>query len=191
MRYLKTAALTGIVIAAVVVLALEPASGAGTEANVADCSKAIIGSGKPGRRSESTVAGPVGVTKGALRQMWRAPSGWMYAKMGLLLEGEKAVTVSVPPALRKRVFLYYGRIEGHDGKVTTSFFEAPGYGETEFQPCAGKPRTVWPGGVRIKGTAPVHLLVHQGGNSGPVPLRLGRPRVAERRSRLKRQRAAS
>jgi hypothetical protein len=182
MRLLKTAAVTGIVIAAVVVLALEPASGAGTEANVADCSKAIIGSGKPSWRSEATVAGPVGVTRAALRHMWRAPSGWMYTKMGLLLEGERAVTVSVPPALRKRVFLYYGRIEGRDGKVTTSFFKAPGYGETEFQPCTDKPRTVWPGGVRIEGTAPVHLLVHQGGGAATIPLRLGRPQVHEPKS---------
>ncbi|HEX3737589.1 MAG TPA: hypothetical protein VHV53_08595 [Solirubrobacterales bacterium] len=180
MKFLRTAVLAGIVIAAVVVLALEPAAGAGTEANVAPCSKAIIGSGKPGWRSESIVAGPVGVAKGALRQMWQAPSGWMYTKMGVLLEGEDAVTVSVPRALRRRVFLYYGRIIGHDGKVTTSFFDARGYGETEFQPCTDKPRTVWPGGLRIRGTAPVHLLVHQGGDAESIPLRLGHPETSGR-----------
>lgn len=178
MKVLKTAALTGIVIAAAVVLALEPAAGAGTEANVAECSQAIIGSGKPGWRSESKVAGPVGVAKGALRQMWRAPNGFLYAKVPLLLEGTKAVTVSVPPSLRKRVFLYYGRIEGRDDKVTTSFADARGYGETEFQPCTDKPRTIWAGGLRIEGTAPVHLLVHQGGGAEPVPLRLGRPETS-------------
>jgi hypothetical protein len=178
MKVLKTAALAGIVIAAVVVLALEPASGAGTEANVATCSKAIIGSGKAGWRSESTVAGPVGVAKGALRQTWQAPNGLLYAKLPLLLEGKRAVTVSVPPSLRKRVFLYYGRIEGPDGRVASSFAAARGYGETEFQPCTDKPRTIWPGGLRIKGTAPVHLLVHQGGGAAPVPLRLGRPETS-------------
>jgi hypothetical protein len=177
MKVLRTAALTGIVIAAVVVLALEPASGAGTEANVAPCSKAIIGSGKTGWRGESAVAGPVGVGMATLRQMWRAPNGWLYAKVPLLVEGEDAVTVSVPRSLRKRVFLYYGRIVGRDGTATTSFAGARGYGESEFEPCTNKPRTIWPGGLRIKGTAPVHLLVHQGGGAEPLPLRLGRPRV--------------
>ena len=177
MKVLRTAAVTGIVIAAVVVLALEPASGAGTEANVADCSQAIIGSGGPGWRAESLVAGPVGVAKGALSQMWRAPNGFLYAKVPLLLDGKKAVTVSVPPSLRNRVFLYYGRIVGRDGSVTSSFAGARGHGETEFRPCPDKPRTVWPGGLRIEGTAPVHLLVHRGGGAEPIPLRLGRPQV--------------
>jgi hypothetical protein len=181
MKLLKTAALTGIVTAAVVVLALEPASGASAEANVAACSKAIIGSGGPGWRGESSVAGPVGVAKGALRQMWRAPTGWMYTKMPLLLEGKQAVTVSVPRSLRRRVFLYYGRIESRDGKPTGSFADARGYGETEFQPCSDKPRTVWPGGLRIKGAAPVRLLVHVGDGES-VPLRLGRPQVVDPKS---------
>jgi hypothetical protein len=109
--------------------------------------------------------------------MWKAPNGWLYGKVGVLLEGHDAVTISVPPGLRRRVFLYYGRIEGRDGQPTTSFAHARGYGETEFQPCTDKPRTVWPGGLRIKGTAPVHLLVHEGDRADPVQLGLGRPRI--------------
>jgi len=62
MKLLRTAALTGIVIAAVVVLALEPASGASTDKNVASCNdNVLIGHGKAEWRSESNVAGPVGV----------------------------------------------------------------------------------------------------------------------------------
>jgi hypothetical protein len=177
MRVLKTAALTGIVIAAVVVLALEPASGASPEWNRADCSKAIIGSGKATWRTESRSAGPVGVSAAALRQMARTHNGEYVVKLPLLVEGQKAVTVSVPPDLRGRVFLYYGNIVGRDGKKTDSFAEARGYGETELQPCANKPRTVWGGGLRIKGSAPVHLLVHTGGGATPIPLRLGRPQT--------------
>jgi hypothetical protein len=179
MKLLKTAALTGIVIVAVVVLALEPASGAGTEWNKADCSKAIIGSGSPTWREESVFAGPVGVGKAPLAQMSKTKNGEFVTKLPLLVEGKKAVTISVPPDLRKRVYLYYGRIVGRDGKVTTSFAGARGYGETEFQPCTDKPRTIWPGGVRIEGTAPVHLLVHTGGGAAPIPLRLGRPQIHE------------
>jgi hypothetical protein len=179
MKVLKTAAAMGIVIAAVVVLALDPASGASTEWNAAPCSKAIIGSGGPEWRSESVVAGPVAVGKGALTQMSRAKNGELLGKVPLLVAGHKAVTVSVPPDLRGRVYLYYGRIEGRDGKPTSSFADARGYGETEFRPCSDKPRTVWPGGLRIKGTTPVHLLVHIGGGAAPIPLPLGRPQVYE------------
>jgi hypothetical protein len=175
MRFLKTAAVTGIVIAAVVVLALDNASGAGKEWNEAPCSKAILGSGQPGWRDEAAFAGPVGVGAGSLTQMQRTGDGEFVAKVPLLVEGTKPVTVSVPPDLRKRVFLYYGRIEGRDGKPTTSFAGARGYGETEFRPCPAKPRTIWPGGLRIKGNAPVRLLVHTGGGAKPLELKLGRP----------------
>jgi hypothetical protein len=179
MRVFKTAAMAAIVIAAVVVLALEPASGASTEWNRADCSTAFIGSGKPSWRTESRSAGPVGVGTAALRQMSRTANGEFVVKLPLLVEGEKAVTVSVPPDLRKRVFLYYGHIVGREGKPTHSFAESRGYGETEFQPCTDKPRTVWGGGLRIKGSAPIHLLVHTGSNAAPLPLRLGRPRLTD------------
>ncbi|HVS99912.1 MAG TPA: hypothetical protein VHE08_05285 [Solirubrobacterales bacterium] len=182
MNFLRTAALTGLVIAAVVVLALEPAAGAGTEANVADCSQAIIGSGRATWRSESVVAGPVGVNGAAIRTMSRTGSGDLINKMPLLVEGEDAVTVSVPRALRKRVFLYYGQLEGRDGKPTHSFAEARGTGETKFRPCTDKPRTVWGGGIRVRGTGPVRLLVHQDGGAEPAILHLGRPRVYKPRS---------
>jgi hypothetical protein len=175
MKLLKTAALTSLVIAAVVVLALEPASGAGTEANVADCSTAIIGSGKATWRSESVVAGPVGVNREAMLTMSRTRNGDLINKMPLLVEGEATVTISVPRALRKRLFLYYGHVH--------SFAISRGAGETKFEPCGGKPRTVWGGGVRVRGTAPVRLLVHLGGSAEPMVLRLGRPRVYEPRRR--------
>jgi hypothetical protein len=177
MKVLKTVAMTGVVIAAVVVLALEPASGAGTESNVAACPKAIIGSANSHWREESVSAGPVGVGKAPLARMSRTKNGDFVTELPLLVEGKEAVTVSVPPDLRRRVFLYYGRIVGRDGKVTDSFAAARGYGETEFQPCPDKPRTIWSGGLRIKGTAPVHLLVHTGGGASPIPLELGRPQV--------------
>src|ERR1700761_7057934 len=144
MKLLRTAALTGIVIAAVVVLALEPASGAGTEKNIAACSKAIIGSGSPAGLSS---AGPVSVSRVAMRNMERNAAGEFVGKVPLLVEGEGAVTVSVPAGLRERVFLYYGKIIGRDGKPTTLIAAAQGYSETEFRPCTGNPRTAWPGGL--------------------------------------------
>jgi hypothetical protein len=177
MRFFKTAAIMGMVIVAVVVLALEPASGASREANKAPCSKAILGGGHPAWLAEAAFAGPVGVDVASLSHMSRAGRGELVAKVPLQVAGSAPVTVSVPPDLRSRVFLYYGRIEGRDGKPTTSVFAARGYGETEFRPCPAKPRTIWPGGMRIKGTGPVSLLVHTGDGAKPLKLNLGRPRA--------------
>lgn len=87
------------------------------------------------------------------------------------------VTVSVPPRLRNRAFLYYGRILDREGHPTTSFNGARGYAETVFKPCEGRPRTIWPGGIRVKGRGSVHLLVAVAGSPASIPLHLGRPRV--------------
>ncbi len=76
--------------------------------NLAKCDKAIIGSGPADWRLHSATAGPVGVWKPPLGKMWRS-GRQLYTKMPLLVAGHGPVTVSVPPALRKRVFLYYGR----------------------------------------------------------------------------------
>jgi hypothetical protein len=149
-------------------------------ANVAPCDKAIIGHGTADWRGESAVAGPVGVRRAPLRQMSPTKNG-MVTKMGLLVEGREpeTVTVSVPPALRSRVFLYYGEIVGRDGKPTFTFNRARGYSETEFQLCGNKPRTVWPGGIRVKGEAPVRLNVFTEDRAEPYVLRLGKPKAYE------------
>jgi hypothetical protein len=178
MRALRTTALTALVAVAVVVFALEPASGAATESNEAACSEAMRGSGKPAWSLEMASGGPVSVSRAAMAKMYLRRDGTFYGKVPLMVEGDQPATVSVPPRLRNRVFLYYGHIVGRDGKPTHSFFDARGYGETEFRPCANKPRTIWPGGLRIKGSAPIHLLIHTGAPK-PVPLRLGRPRAYE------------
>jgi len=148
--------------------------------NVAPCDKAIIGHGSADWRSESVVAGPVGVGRHPLSRMSKAGSGWLTTKMGLLVEGRapETVTVSVPPRLRHRVFLLYGEVRDRDGNPSFSFRNTRGYGETEFQPCGNKPRTIWPGGIKVRGDEPVHLLVSAEGEA-PVPLRLGRPQAYE------------
>lgn len=146
------------------------------ESNVAPCDKAIIGHGSADWRRESVVAGPVGVRRHPLRQMSGTQNGFV-TKMPLLVEGRarEKMTVSVPPALRSRVFLYYGEVIGRDGQPNFTFTEARGYGETVFEPCDDKPRTIWPGGIRVKGDRPVHLLVTAEGEP-PVSLPLGRPK---------------
>jgi len=151
--------------------------GAPEESNVAPCEKAIVGHGPADWRSESVVAGPVGGRRHPLDAMSPTRNGFV-TKMPLLIEGRapETVTVSVPPALRSRVFLYYGHLLGRDGQPTTTFSEARGYGETEFQLCGDKPRTIWPGGIRVRGSRPVRLVVRVEGEA-PVSLRLGRPQA--------------
>ena len=140
------------------------------ESNVAPCERAIIGHGSAAWRSESAAAGPVGVRRHPLSAMSRESNG-LVTKMPILVEGREpeTVTVSVPPALRKRVFLYFGD--------ASSFARDHGYPEIEFQLCGDKPRTIWPGGVRVKGMAPVHLDVFAEGRPEPYVLHLGRPKL--------------
>jgi hypothetical protein len=172
MKVLRTAALTGIVIAAVIVLALEPASGASTDKNVASCSGGFAGHADADWRSESNVAGPVGVGKWPLRQMSTMAIGDLVAKAPLLVEGQSAVMVKVPEALRERVFLYYGR---GPSEKTISFADSQGFGSIEFRPCEDRPRTIWPGGIRVRGKGSVHLVVEAEGHS--TALRLGQPQL--------------
>jgi hypothetical protein len=174
MKLLRTAALTGIVIAAVVVLALEPASGASTDKNVAGCAdNVLIGHGEAGWRSESSSAGPVGLPKWPLRQMSAMKNGDLVTKAGLLVEGSAPVLVKVPESLRERVYLYYGRGPNHH---SVSFAESNGFSEVEFRPCEDRPRTIWPGGLRVKGKGSVHLVVEAEGKMSV--LKLGQPRLA-------------
>jgi hypothetical protein len=173
MKVLKTVAATGIVIAAVVVLALEPASGAPSKRNVAECRYVFAGHGDSHWRSESNVAGPVGVRKWPLRDMSRMPNGDLVSKSPLLVEGHAPVTVRVPEALRGRVFLYYGN--GPGGKPTISYGNSNGFSSIEFRPCQDRPRTIWAGGFRVRGEGSVHLVVEAGGQS--TVLHLGRPRL--------------
>jgi hypothetical protein len=170
----KVAAI-GLVVA-VLCVPVAIASAPSSDANVATCDQAVIGHGPAGWKRRALIAGPVGVFRHPLSQMSRTGNGQYVAKMPLVVEGHAPVGVSVPPPLRHRVFLYYGRVLDSAGHPTTSF-AAPGYAETRFEPCDGRPRTPWPGGIRIKGTAPVHLTVRAEGSDEAFQLRLGRPHV--------------
>jgi hypothetical protein len=164
----------------VALAAIALSTGPAADSNVAPCEKAFIGHGSADWRSESRVAGPVGVERNALQRMSGSGNDFV-TKAPLLVEGRApaTVTVSVPPRLRQRVFLHYGNVLDRDGNPSTSFRNTRGYGETKFELCGNKPRTIWPGGIRVKGTAPVQLLVTVEGQPNSIPLRLGRPRAFE------------
>jgi hypothetical protein len=145
---------------------------AAPSAGAAPCDRAMIGHGSADWRSESVVAGPVGARRHPLNAMSRGGNG-LATKMPLLVEGRapETVTVSVPPALRGRAFLYYG--------TPSTFAHDPGHSAIEFQLCGNKPRTIWPGGIRIKGEAPVRLHVFTEARAEPYVLRLGKPKLYE------------
>jgi hypothetical protein len=163
--------------ALVVALVLVAPATAG--ANLAPCEKAVLGHGPANWRELAIAAGPVGAFKHPLDQMSRTGNG-LVAKMPMLVEGHTPVTVSVPPALRGRVFLYYGNVLDREGNPSTSFANTRGYGETHFEPCEGRPRTPWPGGIRVRGTKPVRLEIAVAGG-GTYQLHLGRPQILDRR----------
>ena len=156
------------------------ASAAPGETNVADCDQ-TAGGPVPNWRSASDVAGPLGILDNTLQHASRTHNGQFVAKMPLVVEGRETVTLRVPPGLRSRVFLYYGRVIGRDGRPTTSFTESGGYSATEFRPC-DRGTSAWPGGMRVKGAGPVHLAVTVEGRPGSIPLRLGRPKVPATKS---------
>lgn len=171
------AALVAIVLA--VGGASEPVESA--EANVAPCSASEIPATSGRRAPGALTAGPVTVSSRPLQRTLQAGDGQLHAKMGIQVTGHQYVVLSVPLGLRKRVFLYYGEIGGGEGGLGGTLFAGPGYSETELQPCPGRRRTIWPGGLRIIGHAPVNLLVTVEGHSHSTALPLGRPEAIPRR----------
>jgi len=88
-------------------LALVPAASGATQ--IATCERGPVadGSGPADWRRESLIAGPLSVFRRPLSQMSETNSGQLIAKMPVLTAAGAAVTLSVPPRQRHRVFLYY------------------------------------------------------------------------------------
>ncbi len=96
--------------------------------------------------------------------------GVFETKMPVLVGGHRHVTLSAPAGQRERISLYYGR-------EARSFADDTGFDSIEFHPCDDKMRSPWPGGIRVRGTKPVRLVVAVAGEDDPHILRLGRPRT--------------
>src|SRR5262245_47157547 len=173
MGFARRLALSGV-LAGLIFAAQAPA--AAIQEATCEPGPVIAGRGSPDWRRTSLDAGPIGVLEHPLSRMSRTRNGDLVAKMPALVEGQEPVTLSVPQRLRHRVFLYYGFHEGRDGGRSTAL-DGPGFSEVVFHPCTDRPRTIWPGGIRVRGTKPVRLLVQAETSPTPVPLVLGRPRV--------------
>jgi hypothetical protein len=101
--------------------------------------------------------------------------GQFAARMSVLVSGHDYTVLSVPLALRNRVFLFYGRAADRSGRPLSSLRGVEGFAEVEFQPCRDRPRTVWPGAIRVIGRAPVRLLATIEGQPRSIRLALGSP----------------
>ena len=112
--------------------------------------------------------------------MRRGPDGALLARAQVTVSGHGFVVLSVPLDLRNRVFLYFGDVLDNRGHRPATLFAAPGYAETELQPCRDRTRTRWTGGIKVIGRGPVRLLVTPEGGQASIPLRLGRPAPADR-----------
>ncbi|MGH2941112.1 MAG: hypothetical protein ACRDPE_23680 [Solirubrobacterales bacterium] len=146
------------------------------EANLAPCgAEGGVGASPADWRRATATAGPLAIVPGSLQTATRAGDGQFHARLRVFVGGHHFVVLSVPLDLRDRVFLYYGQVVDDRGRKPGSLFGAPGYAETEFQPCRHEPGTVWSGGIRVIGEGPVRLLVTVEGRPTSTPLVLGRP----------------
>jgi hypothetical protein len=150
------------------------------EANLAPCPRKAGAGTLPGAGPAGAQAGPVSFSRAALRHMRRGPDGALLAPAEVAVSGHRFVVLSVPLDLRNRVFLYFGDVLDNRGHPPTTPFAAPGYAETELQPCRDRPQTRWAGGIKVIGDGPVRLLVTPEGRQSSIPLRLGRPAPADR-----------
>lgn len=178
-RLLKQGLIVGAAGIVAIVLAVggssEPVEA--TEASVAACgrSSSPTTTGAAGWRGSSPVAGALRVPGQPLARMIEVKAGQFAARMPILVGGHDYVVLSVPLALRNRVFLYYGRVADRSGRPLSLLHSVAGYAEVEFQPCRDRSRTVWPGAIRVIGRAPVRLLATIEGQPRSIPLALGPP----------------
>lgn len=150
----------------------EPSHGlkpSGSPTTVARCT-GFIGQGSKDWRKTSIVAGPVGVNRKPppLGFMPRSPKdGILATKMPLLIEGQNKIRISVP-AGTQRILLFYGKKAG-------TVYSNRGFRSILFVPCEGNRRTIFPGGIKVKGRRPVRLKVSSEDGSQNWTLKLGRP----------------
>ncbi|HEX3363051.1 MAG TPA: hypothetical protein VHS74_18805 [Solirubrobacterales bacterium] len=174
---LKQGLIVGVAGIVAIVLAVggssEPFEAA--EASVAACGRSSSPATVATWRGSSPAAGALRLPAQPLAKMVEVEAGQFAARMPVLVGGRDYIVLSVPLALRDRVFLYYGRVADRAGQPLSSLRGAAGYAEVEFQPCRDRPRSVWPGAIRVIGRAPVRLLATIEGQPRSVPLALGSP----------------
>jgi hypothetical protein len=173
----------GLIVGAAAIVAIVLAVGGSSEpfeaaeAAVAACGRSSSPTTTTARAwsGSSSAAGALRVPARPLATMVEVKAGQFAARMPVLVGGHDYIVLSVPLALRKRVFLYYGRVADRTVRPLSSLRSVASYAEVEFQPCRDRPRTIWPGAIRVIGRAPVRLLATIEGQPRSIPLALGSP----------------
>ncbi len=134
--------------------------------------EALPGEGSADWRSRSIEAGPVGIRKHPLRSMERQRDRSLVTEMPILIEGHDKVTIAIVAGQRDRALLFYGPLAGDAAGG------APGYERIRFHPCTDRDRSVWDGGIRVRGSRAVRLKIIVADQEAFV-ISLGRPKAAE------------
>ena len=133
-----------------------------TGSTVASCEHSMRGVGIPLDQAPTDRLGPFGIFEFTpdFRDLPRFGNANLREKAPVGVTGATTVTLTVPERARDRVALVYAGGKGR-------------WAEVEFQPCPGKQRTAWPGGLILRDRQPVTLSVTVGAGVAR-PLRLGR-----------------
>jgi hypothetical protein len=124
------------------------------------CPTAMVGTPSRSWRREATSSGPVGFF-GAGRD-FLAPSFTRQDKMPLIVEGQKAVTLSITARDSS-----HARLQAPTSPPWTPQIEI------RLVPCRDQPRTAWAAGLLLRNRRPVTLIVRQSGEP-ERRLRVGR-----------------
>ncbi|HEY5333547.1 MAG TPA: hypothetical protein VIJ21_08375 [Solirubrobacterales bacterium] len=173
----------GLIVGAAGIVAIVLAVGGSSEpfeaaeASVAACgrSSSQATTGAEASTGSPPAAGALRLPGRPLANVVEVKTGQFAARMPVLVSGHDYIVLSVPLELRKRVFLYYGRVADRAGRPLGLLRSVASYAEVEFQPCRDRPRTIWPGAIRVIGRAPVRLLATIEGQPRSIPLALGSP----------------
>lgn len=139
---------------------------------IASCREAALGHGDDRWRRRSATAGPFGLYGPGRdfrdhRVVVRHNNGYLGVKIPAFVAGTRAVTVSVPERFQDRVGLDFGDLRTESRISATN-------AEVIFEPCRGRPRTAWPGGLVLSDRRPVVLTVQVQGRERLRALRVGR-----------------
>ena len=142
-------------------------------AGVARCDSAIEGTADPRWRQRSTVVGNLGFY-GPGRDFDLAyrhdKGGDLVSKLPVIIEGSSGATVWVPREERDRVALFFGKIRAGEPYTIED-----GHAQVRFEPCNGRKRTGFVGGLILRDRQKVALRVRLNGAEQTETITVGMP----------------
>lgn len=147
-------------------------------AGVARCDSAIAGNADPRWRQRATIVGNLGFY-GPGRDFDLAyrhdKGGDLVSKLPVIIEGSSGATVWVPREERNRVALLFGKI-----RASEPYTIEDGHAQVRFEPCNGRKRTGFVGGLILRDRQKVAFRVRLNGAEQTETVTLGRLPTTER-----------